>query len=87
MNLVIRRFRTTLSINRWFRFVIQTVINIVTDMVNSKQILGKEVDRLKEYTTMKIEQVINCTNKCETFENRVDQIERNIRFSCFKISN
>jgi len=77
MNLDIRRFRTSLNINRGFFFVVQTVFNTVTDMTKSVQTLGKEVDRLKEYTKMTTEQVINCTDKCETFENRVDHIESN----------
>jgi len=83
MNLGVLRFRTSLSINRWFLFVIQTVINTVIDMANSKQTLGKEIDRLKEYTTMKIDQVINCTSKCETFQNRVDHVESNKKVFLF----
>jgi len=46
-------------------------------MANSVQTLNREVDRLKEYTTMKIEHAINYTDKCETFENRVEHIESN----------
>jgi len=77
MNLGIRRFRTSLNINRGFLFVVQTVFNTMTDMTKSVQTLSKEVDRLNEYTTMSTEEVINCTDKCKTFEKRMDHIESN----------
>jgi len=87
MNLSIRRFHTSSNINRKCIFVVQTVSNTVTDVNKSVQTLGREFDRLKKYTTMKIEQAINCADKRKTFENRVDHIESNKRVFCFKISN
>jgi len=84
INLDIRRSRTSLNINRGFIFVVQTVFDTVTDITKNVQTLGKEVDRLKKYTTMSTEQVINCTDKrFETFENRMDHIESNKKVFLF----